>query len=89
MLDKNIDINVKDYEGNTPLAVCLKHKTLNQAALLIKRGVSEGYVDRKLSYFAYAVTKLSVGICYMLLDHGYSIERALQEVPNEEFRNLL
>ena len=60
--------------------MCLKHKKLNQAALLIKRGVSDGYIvdgQVKLSYFAYAVTKLSVGICCMLLDHGYPIQKAL------------
>lgn len=60
--------------------MCFKHRTLNQAALLIKRGVSEGYVvdgDSKLSYFVYAATKLSVGICYMLLDYGYPINKAL------------
>jgi ankyrin repeat protein len=40
LLDKKIDTNTKDYEGNTPLAVCLKNKTLNQAAMLIKKGVT-------------------------------------------------
>jgi ankyrin repeat protein len=35
----NIDTEVKDYEGNTPLAICLRHRNLNQAALLLKRGV--------------------------------------------------
>ena len=38
--------------------------------------------EATMSYFAYAVTKLSVGICYMLLDHGYPIEKALSEAPN-------
>jgi hypothetical protein len=63
------------------LAICLKHRNLNQAALLLKRGVKDGYViteDKKMSYFAYAMSRLSVGICYMLLDYGYPIEKALK-----------
>lgn len=81
LLDKNINIEAKDYEDNTPLAVCLKHKNLDQAALIIKKGVKYGYINdngTKLSYFAYAIQKLSVGICFMLLDYGYPIQKALE-----------
>ncbi len=42
-----------------------------------------------MSYFAYAMSRLSVGICYMLLDYGYPIEKALKQVSNEAFKNLL
>lgn len=33
-----------DAEGNTPLALCLKNRNLNQAAMLIKKGVGHGWV---------------------------------------------
>lgn len=62
LLDKKIEINVKDINGNTPLALCLLNRTLNQAALLIKKGVSDGYVtdseQKKHSYFGYCMNKL-------------------------------
>jgi ankyrin repeat protein len=45
LLDKNIDINIQDNEGNTPLAICLISKNLNQAALLLKKGTAMGYVN--------------------------------------------
>ena len=80
LLDANINYDVEDSQGNTPLAICLKHRMLNQAALLIRKGVKFGYVideRKKYSYFEYAVTKLSVGICFMLLDHGYPLQKAL------------
>jgi hypothetical protein len=54
---------------------------LNQAALLIRKGVKYGEVFEQgnmYSYFEYAVTKLSVGICFMLLDHGYPLQKALE-----------
>lgn len=43
----------------------------------------------KMSYFAYAFSKFSAGVCYMLLDHGYPLEKALGEVNNHTFRTLL
>ena len=81
-----------DAEGNTPLAICLRHRNLNQAALLIKKGVRYGHVvdgGMKYSYFAYAVLKLSVGICFILIDHGYPLQKALEEVTNETFKRVL
>lgn len=80
LLDKNINYDAKDSEGNTPLAICLRHHMLNQAALLIRKGVKYGEVfesGHSYSYFEYAVTRLSVGICFMLLDHGYPLQKAL------------
>lgn len=92
LLDTSINYDVEDSQGNTPLAICLRHRMLNQAALLIRKGVRYGYViedKRKYSYFEYAVTKLSVGICFMLLDHGYPLQKALEEVENEAFKREL
>lgn len=80
LLDKNINYDVPDAEGNTPLAVCLRYKNLNQAAMLIKKGVKYGHVfdnGNKFSYFSYAINKLSVGICFMLIDYGYPLQKAL------------
>jgi hypothetical protein len=60
--------------------------------LLIKKGVRYGHViDKaiKYSYFAYAIQKLSVGICFMLIDHGYPLQKALEEAPNEAFKTVL
>lgn len=91
-MDKNINYDIEDTEGNTPLAICLIHRNLNQAALLIKKGVKYGFVKEsghKYSYFAYASTKLSVGICFMLIDHGYPLQKALEEVRNEAFKRVL
>jgi hypothetical protein len=31
-----------------------------------------------MSYFGYAIKNLSVGICFMLLDYGYPIQKALE-----------
>lgn len=42
-----------------------------------------------MSYFSYAIKHLSVGICFMLLDHGYPIQKALEEVPSEVFKKIL
>jgi len=81
LLEKNIDYDRVDAEGNTPLAICLKHRNLNQAAMLIKRGVKYGNVveDGQIySYITYAIKKLSVGICFILIDHGYPLEKALE-----------
>ena len=81
LLDKNINIEAKDFEDNTPLAVCLRSKNLDQAALIIKKGVRYGYINEngeKMSYFGYAIKNLSVGICFMLLDYGYPIQKALE-----------
>ena len=92
LVDHNINFQIKDHEDNTPLGVCLKHRNLDQAALIIKKGIRPGYVNdgnEKLSYFAYAVKNLSVGICFILLDHGYPIQKALQEVQNEAFKEIL
>ena len=74
---------------------------MDQAALIIKKGVKYGFVNtkdknfdsnsklEKMSYFGYAIQNLSVGICFMLLDHGYPIQKALGEAPNEAFREIL
>lgn len=80
LLQKNIQYDLVDAEGNTPLAICLKHRNLTQAAMLIKRGVKYGNVveDGKVySYFTYAIQKLPVGICFILIDHGYPLDKAL------------
>lgn len=45
LLDKNINIEAKDYQENTPLAVSLKTRNLDQAALIISKGVKYGFVD--------------------------------------------
>ena len=53
--------------------------------MLIKKGVKHGYVNdqgHKYSYFAYASAKLSVGICFMLIDYGYPLQKALEEVKS-------
>lgn len=91
LLDKNINIEAKDYQENTPLAITLKNGNLDQAALLISRGVRYGFVHEKerLSYFAYAFSNLSAGICFMPLDHGYPIQKALEEIPNSCFKETL
>lgn len=91
LLDKNINIEAKDYQENTPLAICLKTKNLDQAALLISKGVRYGFVHDKdrLSYFGYAFDRLSAGICFMLLDYGYPIQRALEEIPDSGFKESL
>lgn len=58
LLDKNINIEAKDYQENTPLAITLKTRNLDQAALLISKGVKYGFVQEeegeKKSYFGYA-----------------------------------
>jgi hypothetical protein len=49
--------------------------------MLIKRGVKYGNVveDAQVySYITYAIKKLSVGICFILIDHGYPLDRALE-----------
>jgi ankyrin repeat protein len=97
LLDKNINMEIVDHEENTPLAICLRHRNLDQAAFIIRNGVRYGFVndttangsDKKMSYFAYAIKNLSVGICFMLLDYGYPIQKALEEVPNEMFKEIL
>jgi len=55
---------------------------LNQAAVLIKEGVKAGKVVEDgtvYSYISYAIQKLSIGICFILIEHGYPLETALQE----------
>lgn len=92
LLDKNINIEAKDYEENTPLALSLLTRNLDQAALIISKGVKYGCVEEageKLSYFSYAYRKLSAGICFLLLDNGYPIQRALEEIPNSCFKESL
>lgn len=85
-MDKKIEFNVKDINGNTPLALCMLNKTLNQAAMLIRKGVTDGSVTdsdhKKMSYFNYCATKLPLGLCFMLLDYGYPVDKALQETTN-------
>ena len=80
LLDKNINIEAKDFQENTPLAISLKTRNLDQAALLISKGVRYGFVhdEERLSYFAYAYKNLSAGVCFMLLDYGYPIQKALE-----------
>ena len=34
-----------DHEENTPLAICLRYRNLDQAALIIKKGVKYGFVN--------------------------------------------
>jgi hypothetical protein len=90
-------MEIVDHEENTPLAICLLHRNLDQAAFIIRKGVRYGFVndttsegpDKRMSYFAYAIKNLSVGICFMLLDYGYPIQKALEEVPNEMFKEIL
>jgi ankyrin repeat protein len=82
LLDKWVHYDVVDAEGNTPLAICLKHRNLNQAAMIMKRGVGYGCVveeGKTYSYLQYALKRLSVGICFMLIEHGYPRERAMEE----------
>lgn len=79
-----------DSEGNTPLAICLKNKNLNQAAMLIRKGVQHGWVmedGQKYSYVQYALKTLPVGICFMLIDHGYPLGKAIEEA--QDFRPVL
>jgi ankyrin repeat protein len=69
LLDRNINMEIADHEENTPLAICLRHRNLDQAAFIIRKGVRYGFVndptaegpDKKMSYFAYAIKNLSVG----------------------------
>ena len=94
LLDQNINIEIMDHEENTPLAICLRYRNLDQAALIIKKGVKYGFVNdptaeqkyRKMSYFAYAIKHFLVGICFMLIETGYPIQKALEEVTNEAFK---
>jgi len=44
LLDKNINIEAKDYQDNTPLALSLKTRNLDQATLIISKGVKYGFV---------------------------------------------
>jgi hypothetical protein len=70
LLEKWPQVDAADSEGNTPLAICLKNRNLNQAAMLIKRGVQHGWVvedGERYSYVQYALKKLTVGICFMLI----------------------
>jgi ankyrin repeat protein len=80
LLNKGVDTTITDSEGNTPLAICFIRRNLNQAALLLRLGVKQGFVfenGEKTTYFSYAFNKLSVAVCYMLLDNGYPLELAL------------
>ena len=45
LLDLNINFENEDCENNTPLGICLKYKNLDQAALIIKKGVRIGFVN--------------------------------------------
>lgn len=44
LLDRKIDATIQDSQGNSPLALCFLYRNLNQAVLLMRLGVSEGYV---------------------------------------------
>ena len=46
LLDKNINIEAKDLQENTPLAITLLTKNLDQASLLISKGVRYGFVNQ-------------------------------------------
>lgn len=90
LLEKWEHYDVADAEGNTPLAICLKNRNLSQAAMLIKRGVRHGWVVEEghtSSYVQYALKKLPVGVCFMMIDHGYPLEKALEEAHT--FRDIL
>ena len=80
-----------DHEGNTPLAICLKTRNLNQAAMIIKqKGVQYGYVVEegvRFSYVQYALEKFPVAICFMLIEHGFPLDRALKDAG--KYRELL
>ena len=92
LLEKNINIEAKDYQQNTPLAVCLRTRNLDQATLIISKGVKYGWVHgdgEAMTYFHYAYSKLSAGVCFMLLDHGYPIQKAVQEIPDSGFKENL
>lgn len=70
----------------------LKTRNLDQAALIISKGVKFGYVEEegeKYTYFSYGFKKLSAGICFLLLDNGYPIQKALEEIPNSCFKESL
>lgn len=45
--------------------------------------------EKRYSYFAYAIHKMFAGICYMLLDNGYPVDKALRETSSESLRNQL
>lgn len=50
--------------------------------MLIKRGVKYGNIvedGQTYSYITYSIKKLSIGICFILIDHGYPLEKALEE----------
>lgn len=47
LLDQNINIEAKDYQENTPLAITLRTRNLDQAALLISKGVKYGFVKEE------------------------------------------
>jgi hypothetical protein len=93
LLDKKVDTAIQDSHGNTPLGLCFIHRNLNQAVLLMRLGVGEGFVyqnGERTSYFSYAFNRLSVAVCYMLLDNGYPLELALEEVAHHQaFRKVL
>lgn len=83
LLDKGVDTQLEDKDGNTPLAICLLRRNLDQAALLLKKGVKDGSVingSTAQSYFEYAFKNLSVAVCFMLLDHGYPLTKAMEIV---------
>lgn len=48
LLDLNINIEIADHESNTPLAICLKEGNLDQAALIIRKGVKYGFVNSEV-----------------------------------------
>lgn len=83
LLDSNMNSmnsEAKDIDDNTPLAVCLKNNKIDQAMLLIKKGVLVGYVNdgkERQSYFTWALKQCSVGLCFLLLDNGYPLDKAL------------
>ena len=43
----------------------------------------------KYSYFAYAIKQALVGICFMLIDYGYPLQKALDEIENDAFKKVI
>lgn len=81
LLQKEVEYDLIDAEGNSPLAICLINGNLDQALMLIRRGVQYGYVvegGQTFSYMGYALKKLPVAICFLLIDHGYPLQKALE-----------
>jgi hypothetical protein len=49
--------------------------------MLIKKGVHHGWVfeeGHQYSYVQYSLNKLPIGICFMMIDHGYPLDKAME-----------